>query len=113
MNSNKPLITYNEAREYANARNLAANAAEAYMHQINFARRFGANMNNDFDQTYAATERLCKTETNPANGTTLADWMREGDWQNMTPAVMAAEWDALGAQQAEADALEADIQNHQ
>jgi hypothetical protein len=55
-------------------------------------------MNENFDQTYDATAALCKTETNPADGTTtLADWMREGDWQNSTPEAMAAEWDEAQA----------------
>lgn len=55
-------------------------------------------MNKTFDQAYDETEQLCKTPTTGNNGkeTTLADWMREGDWQNMTPAEMAAEWDELG-----------------
>lgn len=91
------LITFNEAKQIAKASGVSENVAGAYMHQINFVSRFGGNMNSDFGLTYDATERLCKTETNPANETTLADWMREGDWQNMTPEVMAAEWDALNA----------------
>lgn len=62
-------------------------------------------MNTNFDQTYDATAALCKTETNPFNETTLADWMREGDWQNMTPEAMAAKWDELSAQAAEAAKL--------
>ncbi len=65
-------------------------------------------MNTNFDQTYDAVERLCKTETNPPDGfatTTLADWMREGDWQTSTPEAMAAEWDELSAQAAEAEKL--------
>lgn len=53
--------------------------------------------NTNFNQTYEATESLCKTQTdgNDGNETTLADWMREGNWQTMTPAEMAAEWDSL------------------
>jgi hypothetical protein len=63
-------------------------------------------MNTNFDQTYDATAALCKTETNPTDGTTaLADWMREGDWQTSTPEAMAAEWDELSAQAAEAAKL--------
>ena len=51
----------------------------------------------NFEQVYAATEALCKTATDGNNGseTTLGDWMTEGEWQTMTPAEMAAEWDAL------------------
>jgi hypothetical protein len=53
--------------------------------------------NKNFNQVYEATAALCKTSTDGNNGqeTTLADWMQEGDWQNMTPADMAAEWDEL------------------
>lgn len=53
--------------------------------------------NTNFNQTYNETESLCKTETDGNNGkeTTLADWMREGNWQEMTPAEMAQEWDEL------------------
>jgi len=55
------------------------------------------NKNTNFTQTYEATESLCKTETDGKNGkeTTLADWMQEGNWQEMTPAEMAQEWDEL------------------
>ena len=52
-------------------------------------------MNTNFDQTYDATAALCKTFTGDNNSSPLADWMREGDWQNSTPAEMAAEWDAM------------------
>ncbi|MBU6361502.1 MAG: hypothetical protein KGS46_15930 [Chloroflexi bacterium] len=46
-----------------------------------------------FDAKFQATERLCKTDT---EGTTnIADWMREGEWETMTPAQMAKEWDEL------------------
>jgi hypothetical protein len=56
--------------------------------------------NKSFSQVYEATESLCKTATNGNDGqeTTLADWMQEGDWQNMTPEQMAAEWDELSEQ---------------
>lgn len=30
--------------------------------------------------------------------TYLADWIAEGDWQNMTPEEIAAEWDDLSRQ---------------
>lgn len=49
-----------------------------------------------FQAKYEATESLCKTSTDGAdNTTTLADWMREGNWETMTAEDMAAEWDAL------------------
>lgn len=50
-----------------------------------------------FQTIYEATESLCKTATDGNNGTetTLEEWMREGNWQTMTPAEMAAEWDDL------------------
>lgn len=53
--------------------------------------------NTNFNQTYEQTELLCKTQTDGNNGeeTTLADWMREGMWQEMTPEQMATEWDEL------------------
>ena len=53
--------------------------------------------NTNFNQTYTKTEQLCNTQTDGNNGaeTTLSDWMREGEWQTMTPAEMAAEWDEL------------------
>lgn len=44
-----------------------------------------------FDAKFQATERLCKTDT---EGTTsLSDWMQWGEWETMTPAEMAQEWD--------------------
>ena len=53
--------------------------------------------NPNFNQKYDETEKLCKTPTDGKDGaeTTLSDWMREGEWQTMTPAEMAAEWDGL------------------
>ena len=46
-----------------------------------------------FDAKFQATERLCKTDTTDTSGTTLADWMQWGEWETMTPAEMAQEWD--------------------
>lgn len=44
-----------------------------------------------FDAKFQATERLCKTDT---EGTTsLSDWMQWVEWETMTPAEMAQEWD--------------------
>jgi hypothetical protein len=50
-----------------------------------------------FKQVYDETQALCKTATDggPNSDTTLWDWMWEGYWKTMTPAQMAAEWDAL------------------
>ena len=47
-----------------------------------------------FDAKFQATERLCKTDTEGT--TTLADWMQWGEWETMTPAQMAEEWDEIG-----------------
>lgn len=47
-----------------------------------------------FKNLYEATEVLCKTDAEGESS--LADWMRAGNWQTMTPEDMAAEWDALG-----------------
>lgn len=55
-------------------------------------------INTNFEQTYEATRELCKTETDNTAETTLWDWMKAGYWQTMTPAEMAAEWDALSAE---------------
>ena len=46
-----------------------------------------------FDAKFQATKRLCKTDTDPEGETTLADWMQWGEWESMTPAQMAEEWD--------------------
>ena len=44
-----------------------------------------------FDAKFQATVSLCKTDT---EGTTsLSDWMKWGEWETMTPAEMAQEWD--------------------
>ena len=50
-----------------------------------------------FQNKLAAVEALCTTETDGRNGqeTTLADWMIEGYWREMSAADIAAEWDAL------------------
>ena len=48
-----------------------------------------------FDAKFQATERLCKTDT---EGTTsLSDWMQWGEWETMTPAQMAEEWDEINS----------------
>lgn len=44
-----------------------------------------------FDAKFQATERLCKTDTE--GETTLTDWMQWVEWESMTPAQMAEEWD--------------------
>lgn len=46
-----------------------------------------------FQNKLAAVEALCKTATE--GDTNLEDWMVEGNWETMTPADIAAEWDAL------------------
>lgn len=48
-----------------------------------------------FDAKFQATERICKTDTEGT--TTLADWMRNGTWESMTPAQMAKEWDEINS----------------
>ena len=48
-----------------------------------------------FDAKFQATERICKTDTEGT--TTLADWMRNGEWESMTPAQMAEEWDEINS----------------
>lgn len=90
--------TYLLARLYE-AR-VARNAPKmvALRRQLAFLRRAHdpAVLNTDFDALYDQVERLCITETNPQDGTTtLADWMREGDWQNSTAERIALEWDQL------------------
>lgn len=51
----------------------------------------------NFQQVYDEVESQCKTATDGQNGTetTLEDWMHAGNWQEMTSAEIAAEWDAL------------------
>lgn len=51
----------------------------------------------NFRDVYEAVESLCKTATDGGENaeTTLEEWMRAGNWQTMTPAEIAAEWDAL------------------
>lgn len=39
---------------------------------------------------------LVQTDPEPYNETTLADWITEGDTDDMTPEEIAAEWDSLG-----------------
>jgi hypothetical protein len=46
-----------------------------------------------FDAKFQETKKLCKTDTTDTSGTTLADWMQWGEWETMTPAEMAQEWD--------------------
>lgn len=52
-------------------------------------------VNYMFDAKFQATERLCKTDTE--GETTLADWMQWGEWESMTPAQMAEEWDEINS----------------
>lgn len=51
----------------------------------------------NFQQVYEATEALCKSATDGGkdHDTTLYDWMLSGDWETMTPAQMASEWDSM------------------
>ena len=44
-----------------------------------------------FDAKFQETKKLCETDTE--GETTLADWMQWGEWESMTPAEMAQEWD--------------------
>lgn len=44
-----------------------------------------------FDAKFQETKKLCKTDTE--GETTLSDWMQWGEWETMTPAEMAEEWD--------------------
>lgn len=46
-------------------------------------------------------EKLVKTEAYPYNETSLADWIEEGDTDDMTPEEIAAEWDEINSQEQE------------
>jgi len=47
----------------------------------------------EFETKLAAVEELCETAIE--GDTNLDDWMRAGNWQTMSVAEIAAEWDAL------------------
>jgi len=54
-----------------------------------------------FDELYEEVKTISKTGE-PSDGTdqetSLYDWMREGDCDNMTAEEIAAEWDELNAE---------------
>lgn len=46
-------------------------------------------------------ERLVKTDPYPHNETSLADWIEEGDTDDMTAQDIANEWDEVNSQEQE------------
>lgn len=51
---------------------------------------------------YDEVEKLVSTPV-VKDGTTLEDWIAEGDTDDMTPAEIAAEWDELPAMETDKD----------
>jgi hypothetical protein len=58
-------------------------------------------MNNPKHQLIEEVTNLVKTDPAPYNETNLADWIVEGDTDDMTAKEIAAEWDEVNSQERE------------